>query len=369
MIKTYDDSSNYYPRVTANLKKLQENAEEIKRLCEENGISLAAVIKGFTGIPECVMAISKANCQYIASSRLEQITDAIEFGIPGPFMLLRLPQLCDVDEVVSLCEISLNSELPALIALNEAAKEQSKIHKVILMADLGDLREGFWDRDELADAAAFVEFDLDNLYLAGVGTNVGCYGSIKPTAEKLTELVDCAEKIEAKINRKLDIISGGASTSLIRLIDGDMPDRINHLRVGEAIFNAKDNQDLYGCNTEFLHRDVFTLKAQVIEVKVKPTHPVGEILFDAYGMKQEYIDRGMRKRALLALGKVDFAFTDMIYPRDEGVEIIGASSDHTIIDVEDAKHDFKVGDIMEFDLSYASSVYVTNSPNVRVVIE
>jgi len=145
-----------------------------------------------------------------------------------------------------------------------------------------------------------------------------------------------------------------------------MPERINLLRVGEGIILAKDLRDLWGYDMSFMYQDVFTLKAEVIEVKDKPTHPVGEIMFDAFGMKQEYEDRGIRRRALLAMVKVDYAFPDMIYPRDKGAEVLGASSDHTIVDIQDTERDIKVGDIMEFDLCYATIVYVTNSPNVKI---
>jgi predicted amino acid racemase len=299
---------------------------------------------------------------------LEQIRDAVEYCVKGPFMLIRVPMLSEASEAVRLAEISLNSELAVLRALNEAAGKQGKTHKVILMADLGDLREGFWNRDELLAAAREVEGELGNLYLAGVGTNLGCYGSIFPTADKLNELADRAEMIEAELGRRLDILSGGASTSLPRIFDGDMPARINHLRVGEAIINARDLQELFGCDMSFMHKDVFVLRAEVVEVKDKPTYPEGEIMFDAFGMKREYIDRGVRRRVLLALGRADYAVPDMIFPMDEGVEVLGASSDHTIVDVEDARREFKVGDIMEFTLCYASTVFATSSPNVKISI-
>ena len=369
MINTFDKNSSYYPRLSIDLEKLRHNILEIKNRCEEQGVELVGVIKGFTGIPACTKVYDEVGCQYIGTSRVEQIIDAIEYGIHGPFMFIRVPMLSEVDSVVRFSEISLNSEMTVLKALDEAAGKQGKIHKVILMADLGDLREGFWDEGELLAAAKMVEYDLSNLYLAGVGTNLGCYGSIFPTVEKMEDLIDRAEMIEKEIGRKLDIISGGASTSMPRIFKHDMPERINQLRVGEAIVNAKDSQDLFGCDMSFMHRDAFVLKAEVIEVKVKPSYPQGEISFDAYGMKQEYVDKGLRKKALLALGKVDYAFPDMIYPMEEGVEVMGASSDHTIVDIEEAKRDIKVGDIMEFTLCYATIVYATNSPNVRIMIE
>jgi predicted amino acid racemase len=355
-----------YPAIKADLKKLRNNIDQIKSRCAEQGVDLTGVVKGFTGIPECVKVFEDAGCRYIGTSRLEQIRNAKDFGVKTPFMLIRVPMISEAQEAVRLAEISLNSELATLAALNAAAAGQDRTHKVILMADLGDLREGFRDRNELLEAAKVVEHEFDHLYLAGVGTNLGCYGSIFPTSEKMDELVECAEMIEAGIGRRLDILSGGASSSLTRIFEHDMPERINHLRVGEAIVNAKDLKDLFGYDMSFMHRDVFVLQAEVIEVKDKPTYPDGKIMFDAFGMKQEYIDRGVRRRALLALGRADYAFPDMIYPLDGGVEVLGASSDHTIVDIEDAKREFRVGDIMEFTLCYASTVFATSSPNIKI---
>ena len=90
-------------------------------------------------------------------------------------------------------------------------------------------------------------------------------------------------------------------------------------------------------------------------------------MYDAFERKPEFEDRGIRKRALIALGRADFAFPDMLIPRDKNIQILGASSDHTILDVQDCQREYKVGDIIEFDLCYSTIVYVTNSPNVDIV--
>ena len=356
-----------YPRVEINLKKLRSNIDQMVSRCNNQGIDVAGVIKGCTGIPQCAKQFEEGGCKFIASSRLEQLQDAKDFGIKLPLMLIRIPMLSEVTDVIKLTDISLNSEEVVLKALNDEAIIQGKVHQVILMADLGDLREGFWNKEELLNTAVKVETQMNGLELAGIGTNLGCYGSINATPEKLQELVDLAELIERRIGRTLKYISGGATTSLPRVLEGNMPKRINLLRVGEGILLAKDLKDLWGMDMSFMYQDVFVLKAEVIEVKDKPSHPVGEIMFDAFGFKQEYTDRGIRRRALLALGKVDYAFPDMIYPRDKGIEILGASSDHTIVDVQDAERDFKVGDIMTFDLCYATIVYVTNTRNVKQI--
>ncbi len=356
-----------YPRIEINLKYLTENVATVVKQCAEMGIKVAGVMKGTTGIIECSKCFEDGGVCLIASSRLEQLEDAINAGIKLPTLLLRVPMPSEIPEVIRLADVSLNSELSVLAALNEEAGKQGKKHKVIIMADLGDLREGFWDKDEMVEVATKVENEMDNLILGGVGTNLGCYGSIAATADKLDELVEIAERIEAKIARELEYISGGATTSLPRVFDGDMPKRINLLRVGEGILLARDLDIFYGYDMSAMHQDVYTMKAEVIEVKQKPSHPVGTITIDAFGHTPVYTDRGMRKRALLGIGKVDYGSIDEIFPKDKGIEVIGASSDHTILDIEDAERDIKVGDILSFGINYASIVYLTNCRNVQVV--
>ena len=311
-------------------------------------------------------AFDKGGAAFIASSRLEQIEDAINAGIEKPMMLIRVPMLSEIKDVIRLADISLNSDFEVIKALNEEAKRQGKLHKVILMADLGDLREGFWDKDEMVEIAEYIENRMINIQLVGIGTNLGCYGSIAPTAEKLQELVELAERIEERLDRELEYISGGATSSLMRVWDKDIPKRINLLRVGEGILLARDLDVFYGYDMSELYQDVFRLKAEVIEIKTKPSYPVGTITVDAFGHTPEYVDRGMRKRALLAMGKVDYGDPCELIPLEEGIEVLGASSDHTIIDVEEAEKDYKIGDIMTFDVCYATVVYLTNCRNVHI---
>ncbi|WP_415930867.1 alanine/ornithine racemase family PLP-dependent enzyme [Zhenpiania hominis] len=360
-------NKNRYPKLVVDLKKLQHNIDRVLVNCQDQGVEVAGVIKGCSGLPECAKLMAQEGCRFIASSRLDQIEAVRNYGVQADFMLIRVPMLSEAADVVRLTEISLNSEAKVLRALNHQAGLQDKQHKVILMVDLGDLREGFWDREELMEAALCVENNMHNLELAGVGTNLGCYGGIDATVEKLNELVECAEAIEEKIGRELEFVAGGSTTSYPRVLEKNMPRRINLLRIGEAMLLARDLQDFWGCDMSDMHRDVFTLQAEVIEAREKPTYPVGKIMYDAFERKPEFEDRGIRKRALIALGRADFAFPDMLIPRDKNIHILGASSDHTILDVQDCQREYKVGDIIEFDLCYSTIVYVTNSPNVDIV--
>lgn len=356
-----------YPKLVIDLSKLKDNIDKINNMCGDNGVEVAGVVKGCTALIPCAEQFARAGCRFIASSRLEQLEQIKAAGIQTPLMMIRTPMLSEAADVVNVADISLNSETEVIKELNVQAGLSDRYHQVILMVDLGDLREGFWDRNELIEAALMVENDLHNLRLAGIGTNLGCYGSISPTVEKMRELAECAEAIEERIGRELEFISGGATSTLPRILEGNLHKRVNLLRVGEGILLAKDLQDLWGYDMSYMHRDAFTLRAEVIEVRNKPTYPVGEIMFDAFGQRPVYQDRGVRRRAIVGLGKADYAFMDELGVMEPGVEIIGSSSDHTILDVEDAERDIKVGDIIEFSLSYCNLIYVTNSDSVEKV--
>lgn len=351
-----------YPHVEIDLGKLKENLAALQERCQASSIEITGIVKGFSALPPAVKAYEEVGMHSVGSSRMDQLRRLREAGITAQLMLIRIPMPCEVEEVVRWSDISLESEIAVLRALNQAAERAGNRHKVILMVDLGDLREGFWDRDELVSAALEVEREMPHLELLGLGTNLGCYGSVQATPEKMEELVAAAEQVEQAIGRRLDILSGGASSSLHMVLDGTMPPRINHLRVGEGILLGS----IWGCNMEFMHKDIFTLRAQVIESKVKPSHPVGVLSVDAFGRTRTYVDRGHRHRCLLAMGRVDYGECDDLVPREAGIKVLGASSDHTILDVEDGVRPFAVGDVIEFDLCYATMVYLTGSRSVHI---
>lgn len=351
-----------YPMLEINLSKIRNNIEQVAGLCENNGIEIAGVIKGFNALEPIVEEYVQSSCKQIASSRIQQLKECKERGITKPLMLIRIPMLSEIEEVVKYTDISLNSERVVLDAINEESIRQNKIHKVVIMADLGDLREGYFSPEELIETAIYVENELDNVYLSGIGVNLGCYGSIKPTSVNLGKLCDIATEIEEKIGRNLDIISGGATSSLTLLKNGLMPEKINHLRIGESILLNRDLPDFWGCDFENMYTDTFKLKAEVIEVKEKPSYPVGEIFIDAFGNKPEYTDIGNITRALFAVGKQDIGDFDKIIPDNKGVNLIGASSDHLIADVTSIKDNIKVGEIFEFELSYQAMLFLTGTP-------
>ena len=359
-----------YPQLEFDLALLRSNADAVISRCRGMGIRVCGVIKGVDGLPEAARVLHAAGAAELGTSRLEQVAKCRAAGVPGPWLLIRIPGLTELPDVVALCETSLQSEWPTLLALEEECLRQNKTHRVIVMTDLGDLREGFWDKKELLDVCERVERDLPHVHLAGIGVNLTCYGSTKPTPEKMNELVGLARQVEQRIGRKLEIVSGGATSSFTLVHWGTMPAGVNHLRIGEAILLGKDLQVDWGIrDMDYLRMDALTLRAEVVEVKDKPTYPIGEFAIDAFGRKPVYEDRGIRRRAILALGRADVGELESLIPREPGLTVIGGSSDHCIVDVEDCPRRLQVGDIVEFSLCYSHMLYATARSDMRIIFK
>ncbi len=359
-----------YPQLEFDLALLRSNADAVISRCRGMGIRVCGVIKGVDGLPEAARVLRAAGAAELGTSRLEQVAKCRAAGVPGPWLLIRIPGLTELPDVVALCETSLQSEWPTLLALEEECLRQNKTHRVIVMTDLGDLREGFWDKKELVDVCERVERELPHVQLAGIGVNLTCYGSTKPTPEKMNELVGLARQVEQRIGRRLEIVSGGATSSFTLVHWGTMPAGVNHLRIGEAILLGKDLQVDWGIrDMDYLRMDALTLRAEVVEVKDKPTYPIGEFAIDAFGRKPVYEDRGIRRRAILALGRADVGELESLIPREPGLTVIGGSSDHCIVDVEDCPRRLQVGDIVEFSLCYSHMLYATARSDMHIIFK
>lgn len=355
-----------FPCLEIHLDRLYHNAEQVVSRCKARGIHVCGIIKGVGGMPEVARVMRRAGVDQIGTSRLEQVARCRAAGVEGPFLLIRIPGLSELADTVALCDMSLQSERVTLDALERECRRQGREHSVIIMADLGDLREGFWDQEELLDACVHVERDLAHVHLAGIGVNLSCYGSIRPTPEKMEQLTALARQAETAIGRKLEIVSGGATSSYTLVHWDTMPRGINHLRIGENILLSYDLQNLWHiADMDYLRTDTFTLTAEVIEAREKPSYPQGEFCIDAFGRKPVYEDCGVRRRALLALGRADVGELETLEPRESGITVVGGSSDHCILDVTDCPRHLRVGDTVSFSLRYSHLLYLTGREDVR----
>lgn len=355
-----------YPELQIDLRKIMNNSSQIVSRCKEKGISVCGVIKGCSGLPRIAKVIDSTGVSQLGTSRIEHVIECQKYGIMTPFILLRIPAMSEIKDVIRLFEYSLESELSTVTAIDRACNCYDMHHKVIMMVDLGDLREGYWDKQRFIDDCVFVENELQNVYLSGVGVNLGCYGAIKPTVAKMNELISIAKTIENRIQRPLDVVSGGATTSFPLVHYNTMPRGINHLRIGDNILLSRGLQTNWGIHDmDYLDMTSFLIRAEIVEVREKPSVPQGEYAFNAYGKRPDYKDNGIRKRALVALGNADVGDVRELVPVNDSLSIIGGSSDYMILDVTNVDN-ITVGQIVEFFPRYINMLHMTSNPYIRI---
>ncbi|HSR03913.1 MAG TPA: alanine/ornithine racemase family PLP-dependent enzyme [Proteiniclasticum sp.] len=350
-----------YPCIEIDLEKLEDNSRKVNDLLKPLGISVMAVTKGFTAETRIAKAILDGGADYIADARIKNLIKLKD--LPREKVLLRLPMQSEIHDVVKYCDYSLNSELDTLKLIGKEATSLGIVHKVIIMVDLGDYREGI--RYHRVEQFVREAIKIEGVAIRGFGVNLTCYGGVIPEQTTLLRLVEISETMRIKYDLQIDIVSGGSSSSIYLINEENgMPKGINNLRLGEVILLGKETA--FGQRFDGLHEDAFVLKAQIIELKDKPSVPHGRIGRDAFGNIPKHEDRGIIRRAILALGKQDVDPSGIV-PFNKNLSILGASSDHLIIDLSKDREGYQVGDIIKFYVKYGGLLNAMTSPYVEKV--
>lgn len=344
------------PRIEITLSQIRDNARMLCELYGQKGISLMGVSKAVLGEPAIIEAMIQGGVKFIADSRLETIQKMRNAGLSAQFVLLRTA-LSQAEAVVKSVDISLNTEIETLKQLSYYAKIHHQEHQIILMVELGDLREGILPED--LSQLVRETLALSHITLVGIGCNLACYGGVKPDSRNMHELSKLAQRIEKEFQITLEIVSGGNSANYNWYESTQNIGKVNNLRLGESI--------LLGCETvgrkaiPGLYTSAFQVVAEVIESKRKPSLPWGEIGQDAFGNVPYFRDRGVCQRAIIALGRQDMLISGL--RSNSRLEILGSSSDHIILDGH--HYDLQVGDEVNFGLDYGGLLAAMTSPFIR----
>lgn len=349
-----------YPILEINLSAIYQNASIIIEKAKGKGIFIDGVTKVTLGDPKIAEVLIKAGVRGISDSRIENIKRMNK--LKTEFTFIRLPSFSEIKDIVNYVDVSLNSELNILKELENFAQKLRKKHKVIIMVEMGDLREGIWDKEELEKVIKEV-LNMKNIELVGVGTNFTCFGGVIPTQEKLIEFSELTENLERKFSINFLLISGGNSSSIPLLFKGEIPKKINHLRIGEAIMLGRDTA--YRDPIPGGRRDTFRILSEVVELKEKPSIPWGIINEDAFGHKPIFKNKGIRRRALLNIGRQDID-PKGLFPEFPDIEILGANSDYLVVDLGEHT-EIRLGDIIGFYLNYSSLLQAFTSPFVKKI--
>ncbi len=350
------------PRLEINLDTIEANTRALTHLLTPRGIRIAGVTKGVGGSPEVARAMIRGGAHCIAESRIDNIRGLRKSALRSPVSLIRTPMLSQARQVVELADVSFNTELGVLEALSAAAQALGRKHRVVLLVELGDLRDGI-PADELVDAARAV-LALSGLELEGIGANLACLNGVIPDHRNMAELSELAERVERTLRVPLRTISGGNSANLGWVARASDVGRVNELRLGEAILLGTDpigGERLTGLSTQTL-----SLVGEVIEIQEKAAQPWGQRLgATAFGPALITTGAGMLRRAIVAIGRQDADMGSI--EAVDGYRVLGMSSDHVVLDVGAAP--LTVGDEMRFHLGYSSLLRASGSRSVALQFE
>lgn len=349
------------PRLEINLAKISANARMLVDRLDERGIAVMGITKAVLGCPSIASALLDAGVSGIGDSRIENIERIrASLGERPTISMIRSPLLSQAERVVRSADISFNTELAVIKGLSVAATLAHRTHGVVLMVELGDLREGIMPNDLLATVSEILP--LPNIVLRGIGANLACLSGTTPDAVNMTALSDLAREIERTFSLSLDVVSGGNSANIKWAFADEDYGRVNHLRLGEAILFGRET---LGRNPiAGLHVDAFRLTAEVIEAKIKPSLPWGDRAQNAFGEIVPIVDRGEISQAILGVGRQDSDPAGLEPPA--GMTILGASSDHLVIDT--GSHMPAIGTEMGFGINYSTLLRAMSSPFVEKVI-
>jgi len=346
-------------RVTINLELLHHNLNVINGWMESHGATWTVVTKVLCGHAETLRALQVLGVRSMGDSRLENIRAIERISPYFESWYLRVPDPSSVDEVAALADVSLNSEIEIIRALNAKAKELGYVHRVVIMIELGDLREGILP----GTLVEFYEeiFELPNIECVGIGANLGCLSGAVPNVDQFMQLALYRELLELKFHRKLPMISAGSTAVLPLLLDRALPKAINHFRIGEAIFLGTDL--INGGTLPGLRDDAVLLEAEIAEIKEKNLVPTGETTslqpFETETTGEDQAPGARGYRAIVSIGHLD---TDIggLTPVDPNHSIAGASSDVTVVNLGDNPWGLQVGDTIRFRVNYSALLRLMN---------
>lgn len=349
-------------------QKIKDNIKQLSAYFAEKDIHWSLITKVFSGDKEFLShvltpdVIAKINS--VGDSRLTSLKNLKEVNPAMRTIYIKPPAKVYADEVVKYADISLNSSYSTIVALNEAAKKNGVKHQIIIMVELGELREGV-QREDIMEFYRKV-FKMSHIEVIGLGSNLGCMYGVEPTYDKLLQLSLYKELISAKFKKDLPLLSGGTSITLPLVEIGNIPKDINHFRIGEAAFFGVSplNNEVF----RDLHVDTFEFRANIIELEEKKLVPEGIISDANIGHTVNYEDKDISEssnKAILDFGLLDVDKSD-IESYDEGLSFVGITSDMLVVDVGEnvdkkGKQKYHTGDAIRFKPNYMAVARLLNS--------
>lgn len=347
--------------------RLKHNYGFLDNLFRKNNIEWGVVTKLLCGNRIYIQELLNLGIREMHDTRISNLKVIKEISPDVQTVYIKPAPKRSITKLVKYADVSFNTDYSTIKLLSDEAVKQNKKHKIIIMVEMGDLREGVMG-EELLDFYEKV-FHLPNISIVGIGTNLNCLNGIMPSEDKLVQLALYKQLIEVKFNHKIPWVSGGTTVTIPMLIKKEVPKPINHFRVGEALYFGKDI--FTDGMIKGMRSDVFRLFTEIIELHEKPVVPTGEQMENPSGKITEFDEADLGKtsyRAILDIGLLD-CNPKYLIPEDESVQVIEASSDMLVLDLGRNEKSHKVGDLVTFQLKYMGALGVMNSNYIQKFVE
>ncbi len=185
--------------LTLNREKLRSNFEFLKSLFAQREVSWGVVSKLLCGNKLFLQELLNLGIREVHDSRISNLAMVKRLKKDVQTVYIKPVASKNVSKMVEFADVSLNSELETIRMISEEATRQSKKHQIIIMVETGDLREGVMG-EHLVDFYEQV-FELPNIEVIGLGTNLNCLNGVMPSTDKLIQLALYKQIIELKFGK------------------------------------------------------------------------------------------------------------------------------------------------------------------------
>ena len=350
-----------------NRSKLQHNYNFLDQIFKERNIEWGVVTKLLCGNRTYIREVMALGVTEMHDSSISNLRKIKILNPNIQTVYIKPPAKRSIESIVRYADVSFNTEIYTIQLLSAEAQKQNKVHKIIIMIEMGDLREGVMGEELIEFYQQLIH--LPNIEIRGIGTNLNCLSGVMPTQDKLIQLSLYKQLIEAKFNISIPWVSGGTSVAVPLILKNARPMAVNHFRIGEALFFAKDL--FTGLTMEGMHDDVFKLFAEIIEITVKPDTPTGELGENVAGnvfVSSNTDLGGTSLRAILDIGLLDMQ-PKYLTSEDPDISVVDASSDMLVVDITNSKKEYKVGDLISFSTEYMGALYLMNSSYIDKIVD
>ncbi|MBC8440575.1 MAG: alanine racemase [Deltaproteobacteria bacterium] len=350
-------------QLTIDIKKLKHNIQFLVQHCNNFGLKITGILKGSGLNPIIIHEMISNGIDNVGFSNLP-VNNTYEKVFPQKPVFISLPSIHNLSNIIQYFGTSFNSEISVIKKINEVLIEEDRSHNIILMVDTGDLREGVLPENVVDIVKQIHEIKNLRLDFSGIGANLGCCAGMIPNEQNINILQELAIQIETQLSLPVKTISIGGSVMLDWLETSRLPDKINQIRLGEAIFLG--NIPTIDKKHKDLHDDVLIFRSDVLETSEKRIDQPKNIGKNAFGYKPEFLHTGVRKRAIMNFGICD-TYPEGLQPVGDGLEIVCVNSNYTIIDFTNSREDLKPGDFVEFKMNYMSMHQSFISPFTSII--